>query len=101
LYTDAFTKTLFVQFHPSELLSRMTETMRHLSARPSAYRLDPHLSLLYKHMERQDKERLATTIELPMSEVSFEAVWANASAGGTRTAEDVEGWQIVCRKGLL
>jgi hypothetical protein len=101
LYTEAFTKTLFVQFHPSDLLSRMTESMRRLSAWPSAYRLDPHLSLLYKHMGTQDKQHLATTIQLPMSEVSFDAVWANASAGGTRTAEDVERWEIVCRKGLL
>jgi hypothetical protein len=52
-------------------------------------------------MEAQDKQRLAATIQLPMSEVCFDAVWANASAGGTRTAEDVERWQIVCRKSLL
>ena len=28
LYSDQFTKTLFVQFHQSELLTRITETMR-------------------------------------------------------------------------
>jgi Cyclic phosphodiesterase-like protein len=100
LYTDTFTKTLFVQFHPSEPLSHMSESMRRLSARPSAYRLDPHLSLLYKHMAAQDKQRLAATIQVPMSEVSFDAVWANTSAGGTHTAEDVERWQIVSRKNL-
>jgi hypothetical protein len=100
LYTDAFTKTLFVQFHPSEQLGRITEHMRRLSAQPSAYRLDPHLSLLYKHMPAQDKQQLAATIQLPLTEVAFDAVWANTSAGGTRTAEDVRRWQVVCRQAL-
>ena len=100
LYTDAFTKTLFVQFHPSALLSRMTETMRRLSAQPSAYRLDPHLSLMYKNMGDPEKQHLAATIQLPISEVSFDAVWANTSAGGTRTAEDVKRWEVVCRHPL-
>jgi hypothetical protein len=96
-YTDVFTKTLFVQFHPSALLSRMAETMRRLSAQPSAYRLDPHLSLMYKHMGDPEKQHLAVTIQLPMSEVSFDAVWANTSAGSTRTAEDVKRWEVACR----
>jgi hypothetical protein len=100
LYTDAFTKTLFVQFHPSALLSRMTETMRRLSAQPSAYRLDPHLSLLYKDMGNPEKQHLAATIQLPMSEVCGDAIWAIVSAGSTRTAEDVKRWQVVCRHPL-
>jgi hypothetical protein len=58
LYTDAFTKILFVQFHPSALLSRIAETMRRLSVQPSAYRLDPHLSLMYKHMGDLAKQHL-------------------------------------------
>ena len=65
LCTDAFTKTLFVQFHPSALLSRMAETMRRLSARPSAYRLDPHLSLMYKNMGEPEKQCLSFLFSVP------------------------------------
>jgi hypothetical protein len=101
LYTEAFTKSLFVQFHPSEQLSRITEALRRLSAHPSAYVLDPHLSLLYKHLPAHAKHQLATTIQLPVSEIFFDEVWANAAAGATRTAEDVRRWEIVGRQHLL
>ena len=97
---DAFTKTLFVQFCPSGDVGRITERMRLLSAQPSAYRLDPHLSLLYKHMVAQDKEALAATIQLPMSAVSFDAVWAVAADRIPRTSEDVLSWEVVCLRNL-
>jgi hypothetical protein len=74
--------------------------MRRLSAHPSAYVLDPHLSLLYKHLSVHEKHQLATTIQLPTSEIFFDEVWANASAGATRTAEDVRRWEIVGRQRL-
>lgn len=100
LYTAAFTKTLFVQFHPSSVLDRVAEEMRRLSARPSDYVLDAHLSLIYKPMSQQEQQRLAATVQLPMAEVRFDEIWANASPGATRTAEDVRRWEVVCRHRL-
>jgi Cyclic phosphodiesterase-like protein len=100
LSTEEFTKTVFVQFRPSTLLSQMTEAMRRLSARPSAYRLNPHLSLIYKRLSPPEAQRIAATIRLPMAAVCFDAVWAIASPGTTRTAEDVGLWQVVCRQRL-
>ena len=97
---DAFTKTLFVQFLPSEVLSRVTEGMRRASARPSSYRLDPHLSLLYKNMGSQDKRALASSIRLPMSPVQFDTVWAVAADRVPRTSEDVLAWEVVCVRNL-
>ena len=99
-YSDQFTKTLFVQFHQSELLTRITENMRRLSAFPSAYELNPHLSLLYKHMAMDEKQSLACSLQLPMSEVSFDAVWGVESEGSTSEAKDVMGWRVVCRESL-
>jgi 2'-5' RNA ligase len=100
LSTEEFTKTLFVQFHPSTLLSQLTEAMRRLSTQPSAYRLNPHLSLMYKRLSRPETQRIAATIRLPMAVVCFDEVWAIASPGTTRTAEDVGRWQVVCRQRL-
>ena len=100
LYTEAFTKTLFIQFYPSSPLSRITENMRRLSARPSDYVLNPHLSLLYKQMSELNKQRLAATIHLPQSEIICDEVWAIASPGPTRTPEDVARWAVVCRQPL-
>ena len=83
-----------------DFLTRITETMRHLSAFPSAYELNPHLSLLYKHMPTDEKQSLARSIQLPMSEVSFDAVWAVEFEGSPRDAGDVMGWRVVCRESL-
>ena len=99
-YTDLFTKSLFVQFHQSEPLTRIADRMRHLSASPSMYELNPHLSLIYKHMESRDKRAIASGLQLPASVIPFDAVWAIASAGTPRAEEDVRGWQVLCRESL-
>lgn len=100
LYTEQFTKTLFVQFHPSPLLRSISERMKHLSSKPSGYILNPHMSLMYKDMSEQGKHQLAATIRLPSAEVSFDEVWAIASLGPTHTPEDVHRWNVVCRQHL-
>jgi len=100
LATEAFTKTLFVQFHPLTRLRQMTEAMRRLSLQPSAYALNPHLSLMYKTLSQPEARRTAATIQLPMAAVSFDEVGAIVSLGTTRTAEDVRRWQVVWRQRL-
>jgi hypothetical protein len=96
-HSGLFTKTLFVQFHPSQVLSRVAADLRRLSICPSDYILDPHLSLLYKNMPAQDRETLAASLRLPLPEVSFDAVWAVAFGGTPHTAEDVKSWEVTCR----
>jgi len=98
MFSELFTKTLFVQFHQSEILTRINADIRRLSTRQSGYKLNPHLSLLYKHMPAREKEKLSSSLRLPMSEVSFDAVWAIASPGSPLQAEDIEGWQVICGK---
>jgi len=99
-YTDLFTKSLFVQFRHSELLGSLAERMRHLSANPSMYELNPHLSLIYKHMESGEKQAIVSSLQLPRSTVLFDAVWAIESVGTTSKEEDVRGWQVLCRESL-
>ena len=94
--TRAFTKTLFVQFAPSEPLNTLSDphpsTVGNLPSH--GYRLDPHLSLLYKHMPEADQQRAAETISLPQTQVSFDAVAGNVSPTPTRTRDDVERWEM-------
>lgn len=97
LYTEQFTKTLYVQFHPSTLLRSLSEQMKSLSAKPSEYVLNPHLSLMYKDMSADEKQRIAASIHMPRAEVSFSEVWAIASRGHTQTPKDVRRWDVVCR----
>ncbi len=100
MYSDEFTKTLFVRFHPADILTTISEAMRKMSAQPSGFVLNPHLSLIYKHMSERAKKALATGIRLPKSEVRFHEVWAITSPHTTQTAADVTRWDVVCRKQL-
>lgn len=100
LSTETFTKTLFVHFHPSPQLSMMTAALRTRCAHPSDYRLDPHLSLLYKHMSSSEKARLAAAVHVPQATVMFDEVSAIGSPGPTQSPQDVEQWQFLCQRRL-
>jgi hypothetical protein len=98
--TGAFTKTLFVQFTPSARLHTLLDRLRQQSATPSGYRLDPHLSLLYKHMPEADRRRAAATISLPRTQVSFDAAAGIVTPTPTRTVDDVTRWETRWRVAL-
>jgi hypothetical protein len=100
LYTAAFTKTLFVQLYPSPILDQLTDALRRFSAIPSAYMLNPHISLLYAHMHESEQRHLATTLTLPLSTVTCDEIWAIMSWGVTRTAADVTRWEVMGRQPL-
>ena len=42
LYTDSFTKTIFVQFHQNVILSKISDTLQRSSKIPSEFALNPH-----------------------------------------------------------
>jgi hypothetical protein len=44
--------------------------------------------------------KLGKTIPLSQAEVAFSDIWAIASMGHTLTPEDVQGWQMICRRPL-
>lgn len=94
-YTDLYTKTLFVQFKPSAILTQVSETLRHNSAKPSDYVLSPHLSLLYQHLDQAVKEKLATELVIPYTQVFFNEVRAISTPEPVRSGEDVEKWQTL------
>ena len=100
LYTEAFTKTLFVQLLPAAVLRDLAENIRQRCAPPSAYVLDPHLSLIYKTMCEPEQRRLVTTLRLPSDTIFFDEVCAMATPNATQTREDVENWKVLCVKKL-
>lgn len=101
LYSNEYTKTLFVQFHPNSILSQISETLRSNSKKPSNYSLNPHLSLIYQYLSETTQEKLATELKLPQSEVLFDEVQAISTSKTTQRREDVESWQVICSRKLL
>lgn len=100
LYTEEFTKTLFVQFHPNPVLSQITECLRRNASKPSDYILNPHLSLIYQYLSEETKEKLVNSIKLPKSEIFFDEVSAISIPDTITKTEDVANWTVVSKNKL-
>lgn len=101
-YSEEYTRTLFIEFAPDPDLDRTLDTIKRLVRKPSDYVLKPHLSLLYADLSMAQKAQLRETVRVPEIRfgVGFDDVWAVATAGGTKTKQDVEGWQVLSQVGI-
>jgi hypothetical protein len=94
-YSDEFTKTLFVEFQPDDLLASLNEKLRAGSASQREYPLNPHLSLIYKTMSPATKAETANSLRLPFDEVLFASAKALISPARIEARADVEAWRVV------
>lgn len=93
--SDAFTKTLFVEFAFSPELRRLNQIIRSAADDSLRYRLKPHLSLLYKKMPVKARRELSVSTRAPLSDVTFDAVKAIRCISPTQTRAEVEAWRVV------
>lgn len=98
--SDEFIKTLFVQFAMSAELRKINEMIRQAANDSSQYELKPHLSLLYKNLAAAPRRELAASINVPLSEVTFDAIKAVRCVSPTRSRMDVEAWHVVAAASL-
>ena len=98
--SDEFIKTLFVQFAMSAELSKINGVIREETNDSSQYDLKPHLSLLYKNLAAATRRELAALIDVPLSEVTFDAIKAVRCASPTESGADVEAWRVVAAASL-
>ena len=99
-YSDEYTKTLFVQLSPDIEVAQLREDLRRASVSPSDYRLNPHVSLLYKKIDEETQRRLAASIVLPFTAVNFSSVKAVISPAEIQSREDVEAWRVIAECSL-
>lgn len=98
--SDEFIKTLFVQFAISAELRKINNVIREAANDSAQYELKPHLSLLYKKMEAAVRRELAASINVPFSEVTFDAIKAVRCVSPTQSRADVEAWHLVWAQAL-
>ena len=99
-HSDEFIKTLFVEFRLNSKLRQLNQLIRSAAQNRSDYDLKPHLSLLYKRMSVQTRRRLASSIEVPFSQVVFGSLKAVRCISPTQSRADVEAWRVVSEKVL-
>ena len=98
--SDEFIKTLFVQFAPSAELRQINVGIREAANNSLQYELKPHLSLLYKNLAAATRRELAASINVPLCEVTFDAIKAVRCVSPTKSRTDVEAWQVVAAASL-
>jgi len=98
--SDEFIKTLFVQFAVTAELRKINGIIRQAANDSSQYELNPHLSLLYKNLAAPTRRELAASINVPLSEVTFDAIKAVRCVSPAESGADVEAWQGVAAASL-
>jgi len=99
-HSDEFIKTLFVQFVLSKKLQQINDIIRRAARDSSHYDLKPHLSLIYTNMAPATRRKVAASIKVPFSEVTFGAIKAVRCVSPTRTSADVKAWRVVAAASL-
>ena len=99
-HSDEFIKTLFVRFVLNAKLQQLNTIVRSAAEDSSDYKLNPHLSLLYKKIPPVVRCELAASIKVPFSEVTFDALQAVRCISPTRSRADVEEWRVITARSL-
>lgn len=99
-FSDAFTKTVFVQFAPSAEAAELSAQIGNALGAAGAYQFDPHLSLIYKTMSASQKRSIADEVAWPFTRVRFDTVRLIAGPAHTRTWQDVESWRTLGERRL-
>ena len=99
-HSQEFIKTLFVQFALSAELQAINERIRSAADDSCHYKLNPHLSLLYKKVTTASRSELAASINLPFPEVTFDTIKALRCVSPTKSALDVKAWHVLAAASL-
>lgn len=97
-HSSRFAKTLYVQLQRTPAL---TQTVNRLvTAIPNAQfpMLDPHVSLLYHHLDERTQEEMSRAIALPRPTIKFNQVQAVAAPQTFDTQEHVSSLRCVHRQ---
>jgi len=81
-------------------LQQLNTIVRNAAEDSPDYKLNPHLSLLHKKIPPVVRSELADSINVPFSEVTFDALQAVRCISPTQSRADVEAWRVITRRSL-
>jgi 2'-5' RNA ligase len=73
-YTENFFRTGFITFAPHEALSMLSASIRNHLQSPTDYRLEPHLSLVYKDLSLDQKRLAMLRVILSVQTITFDTI---------------------------
>ncbi len=89
-FSDDFWKTLFVEILPNKHLVKINNNLTKNLSQFSKYEFLPHISLLYKNMEKNQKQFLAESLVMKKN---FKII----GMGIQQFSENIKEWKLVRR----
>ena len=99
-FSEKFTKTLYVQFTPSDTATAISNAIAEGVGSDSGYEFDPHLSLVYKTMTGPEKQALAREIAIPFEQVRCDSLKLVSVPQSIKGPEDVHAWRMLAEQPL-
>lgn len=92
-HSEKFTKTLFVQLEKTAAAQQLVDAISRRVGKE--YELNPHVSLLYKHLGEDERAAEAARIALPFTAITFEDLSAIEFREPITNHADVETWRTI------
>jgi Cyclic phosphodiesterase-like protein len=89
-YTENFFRTGFITFTPHEVLTELSAKIRNHLQSPTDYRLEPHLSLVYKDLSLDQKRLAMLRVILSVQTITFDTL--KVVKPSAQDWFDIPGW---------
>lgn len=98
--SESFFKTLFIRFRENSSLIQVFRNFKTSIPENHTESFSPHLSLLYKEMAFEKKEKIASNLEIPLQEIIFDSVKIVIPKNKKNTWYDISSWETVFERKL-
>jgi putative hydrolase of the HAD superfamily len=95
--SEAFFRTLYIEFEPDPFLNGLRERVGIMVEQPDGGTFLPHLSLLYREMPLAEKEALARRLRLNRTELTFDSLKVVTPANIREGWRDTRRWKTLSR----
>ena len=96
-YSKDFFKTVFIEFTMNEQLRLIHKRLQNTLHKVPHYKLNPHISLLYKDYSIEKKQEIAESIDVKDSFLMDTVVLVDL---GSEDISQIENWKIVFNQNL-
>ncbi len=98
--SEAFFKTLYILFNENSSLMQVFQNFKTGITENQTDSFYPHLSLLYKKIALEKKEKIASNLEIPLLEIIFTSVKIVCPKNKRNSWYDISSWKTVFEKQL-
>ncbi len=97
---DDFFKTLFLTFDENDSLIQIFQKFKTAITGNHTESFFPHVSLLYKKMTFEEKQKISSNLEIPIHEIMFDTVQIVCPGNRKKGWYDISRWETIFNRKL-